>query len=114
MPHCIIEYSSALTSATTPQQIIEHVHLGALNSELFVPQDIKSRATAYQDFKLGCGSENFIHVTIKLLMGRTPTQKNQLSASVLSQLKALGLSSASLSVAVCDIDTSSYAKQIVI
>ena len=38
MPHCIIEYSNGLDDSN----LIDSVHKGALNSQLFAENDIKS------------------------------------------------------------------------
>lgn len=112
MPHCIIEYSSNLSPALSLEQLVESVHLGALESDLFELDDIKTRATSYEHFKLGGDTEHFIHVTVRLLSGRTQQQKNRLSQLVLKQLADLELLSISLSVEVCDINRETYAKQV--
>ena len=49
---------------------------GALHSQLFLPDgaDIKVRAMAYSNFKLGDGKASFVHVVVKILAGRTDEQ----------------------------------------
>ena len=50
---------------------------GSLHSQLFLPDgaDIKVRAIAYQNFKLGDGKASFVHVVAKILADRTNEQK---------------------------------------
>ena len=112
MPHCIIEYSSKLELGGHPKRLVEAVHQGALDSQLFEPQDVKTRAIAFEQVKHQPASPNFVHVTVKLLAGRVPAQKRQLSAAVLERLKALGLTQISLTVDIVDIDTDCYAKAV--
>ena len=53
MPHCIIEHSPNIP----PEGLLQAVFDGALHSQLFLPDgaDIKVRAIAYKNFKIGDG-----------------------------------------------------------
>lgn len=110
MPHCVVEYSAELNA--TP--ILTAVFEGARKAELFEPNgaDIKVRAQAYQQHISGAKHRDFIHVQLRILSGRNPEQKQQLSQSVLEHLLKLGLSSCSHTVEVIDIDRASYAKKV--
>ena len=110
MPHCIIEYSEKLTEQVEVEQFLSVVFKGALRSKLFDKSDIKARAVSYVAHKTGADNQDFIHVTVKILAGRTAEQRAHLSTCVLQQLNNLDLSSVSLSVEICDIDTESYRK----
>ena len=111
MPHCIIEHSSTIN----PEQLNNKVFLGALNSELFEAdgRDIKVRSIAYENYQTGTEKEDFIHVTVRILSGRSDTDKAMLSETVMTQLLSLSLSSASITVEVVDMDRNSYAKVVV-
>ena len=113
MPHCIIEYSSELEPGNHPQRLLKAVHQGALDSQLFEARDIKTRAIAFAHVHFQPDSPNFVHVTVKLLAGRTPAQKRQLSAAILERLKGLELKYISLTVDIVDIDTDCYAKAVI-
>lgn len=104
MPHCIIEYSKNLQKSVEPSEIISVVHQAAIESDLFDTQDIRSRATAYEDYKIRADKEYFIHVTMRIMFGRNDIQKNHLSSKVLAALETLNLPSIILSVEICDID----------
>ncbi len=112
MPHCIIEYSSSFGSKLDVQQLVGKVHQAAEGSGLFDSAAIKSRAIGYQHFQVGGAQQDFIHVTAKILPGRTAEQKANLSRLILQQLASFELTRVSLTVEVVDIDQGSYAKQL--
>ena len=111
MPHCIIEHSSSIEG----NKLVSLVHCGALESELFDPQgsDIKVRAVAYSNYQTGSVDINFIHVTLKILSGRSSEQKSKLSQLVLQKINSLFMKNCSISVEVEDIDRETYAKVVV-
>lgn len=88
---------------------------GAIESDLFdkAGADIKVRAISYDDHISGSTLSSFVHVSLKILSGRTEEQKCLLSDSVLNKLLELGLSDCSVTVEVVDIDRASYAKSLV-
>jgi len=110
LPHCIIEFSEPLTSRLAPAELLQKVHEGALKSALFQAADIKTRAQSYEHFFSESEQVDFIHVTIRIMAGRTDEQKQHLSASVLNALSDLGLTEISITVEVVDLHNSSYAK----
>jgi 5-carboxymethyl-2-hydroxymuconate isomerase len=109
MPHCIIEHARTIDS----QRLMRPVHAGALESGLFSPDgaDIKVRAIACDHYLTGGRQADFVHVTLRILSGRTAAQKQALAAKVLGQLAALGLGECALTVEVVDMDRASYAKR---
>ncbi|MEZ8720969.1 5-carboxymethyl-2-hydroxymuconate Delta-isomerase [Vibrio pomeroyi] len=111
MPHCIIEHSSTIK----PDQLNNKVFLGALNSGLFEAdgRDIKVRSVAYEHYQTGTTKEDFIHVTLRILSGRSDANKATLSNTVMTQLESLSLVDASITIEVVDMDRSSYSKVIV-
>jgi len=113
MPHCVIEYSKSLEAKLTPQALVAAVHLGAQNSELFESNAIKSRALAYEHFRTGDQPVDFVHATVKILSGRSQSQRKALADAVMLELKKLGQSAISLTVEVRDMERESYAKALV-
>lgn len=111
MPHCIIEHSTELDG----NELVSLVYQGALQSNLFQPQgsDIKVRAKPYSNYQTGSVDIHFVHVTLRILCGRTLEQKTDLSHLVLQQLKKVITQNCSVSVEVVDIETESYAKIVV-
>ena len=108
MPHCVVEHSSAIDGNT----LIPLVFAGALESKLFEidGSDIKVRAMPYSNYQTGNMDVGFVHVTLKILSGRTIDQKSMLSKLVLEKLKTQNLVNCSISVEVVDIDRVSYSK----
>ena len=86
------------------------VHQAAIESDLFDPQDIRSRATAFDDYQIRADKHSFIHVTLRIMIGRNDAQKTQLSGEILTALETLNLQSIILSVEICDIDKTTHAK----
>jgi 5-carboxymethyl-2-hydroxymuconate isomerase len=116
MPHCIIEYSQELEANFDPTLMIDATHNGAVASGLFDESHIKSRTVSYQHYKTGTGKLRFIHITAKILSGRSRKQKASLSQHILEQFKLLlidkGLTSIVLTVEVRDMDKETYSKAI--
>ncbi|MBE9397618.1 5-carboxymethyl-2-hydroxymuconate Delta-isomerase [Pontibacterium sp. N1Y112] len=110
MPHCIVEYSVELEDVLTPAMLMEAVHDGALGSGLFDGPDIKTRLVAYTHYQVGNEKKPFVHVSAKILSGRSSEQKQVLAQSILDKMRVLALANISLTVEVLDMDRSSYAK----
>ena len=108
VPHCIIEYSNTLDG----EALISKVFAGALDSELFDVngEDIKVRAIGYSNYQTGRNKTDFVHVTLKVLDGRSSELKSRLSQLVLVQLKELALSNCSITIEVVDMERNSYSK----
>ena len=77
MPHCIIEHSSFIE----PVELNQKVFQGVLETNLFEPEgsDIKVRSIAYANYQTGSAREDFIHVTLRILSGRSEQDKLLLS-----------------------------------
>ncbi len=111
MPHCIVEHSPCIDAQVLNQKVFK----GALASGLFSADgsDIKVRSIAYEHYQTGAVKEDFIHVGLRILSGRSDDDKLRLSQSVLAQLESLNVSKASLTVEIVDMDRDSYSKKIV-
>lgn len=109
MPHCIIEFSDELDV----KPLMAAVHQGTLASGLFTEEDIKVRAMPYSFHYANAEHKHFVHVTTKILSGRTNEQQTFLSQCVLKELEKLVLPSVSITVEVCDIERTSYSKIVV-
>lgn len=110
MPHCIIEFSDPVKNTAPPAQLVDAVYKAAFQSGLFEGPDIKTRASAFAVYQTGAQVLDFVHVTVRLLAGRTEAQKAQLSKLILDALLTLKLSNTSLTVEVVDMERASYAK----
>lgn len=112
MPHCIVHYSRPLASRIPPAQLIQTVYASALASGLFQGKDIKTRALAFEDYQTGEQQQDFIHVEVRLLSGRTLEQRTALSRHVMDALLALGQQDISLTVQISEMERDSYSKHV--
>ncbi|ETI58140.1 5-carboxymethyl-2-hydroxymuconate Delta-isomerase [Marinomonas profundimaris] len=114
MPHCILEYSQNLEQEVPPADLLEAIKSACVASAIFSLDDIKLRSFPYKSFLTGGQEDAFMHVTIRMLSGRTQEQKKQLSHLILEALTQFSLTDVSLSVEMCDMDRETYAKKVVL
>ena len=98
----------------TAGEVLQDFLNGALHSQLFLPDgaDIKVRAIAYKNFKIGDGKASFVHVVAKILADRTDEQKQRLSQEIIKKLSDLGHQDISITVEVVDMERQSYQKHL--
>lgn len=114
MPHCIIEYSAPLAHEIDIKQFVQLVHHGAINSGLFERSAIKTRAIRCDDYQVGDNHlGSFIHITIKIMPGRTDEQKQHLLSAIYDSISAETVSVYSLTLEVIDINAKAYVKHLV-
>jgi 5-carboxymethyl-2-hydroxymuconate isomerase len=89
MPHVVIEYTKSLEFDIRDRSLMIKLHQIMIDSGLFNPDDIKTRAYVTDDFLIGNKQENgsFIHVTISILTGRTVEQRQTLSDNILKVIQ---------------------------
>ncbi|MBS9781821.1 MAG: 5-carboxymethyl-2-hydroxymuconate Delta-isomerase [Gammaproteobacteria bacterium] len=107
MPHVIIEYADALESQVSRENLLNTVHQTVEQSGLFNAIDIRTRTQSFDTFRLGVAQRNFLHITIKLLAGRTDEQKLMLTQSVLQAVQSLSLTDVLVSCECLDIHKAS-------
>ncbi|GAB3481261.1 5-carboxymethyl-2-hydroxymuconate Delta-isomerase [Marinomonas epiphytica] len=114
MPHCIVEYSQNLEQEVSPVDWMDAMKKACVDSELFSPDDIKVRSRPYKNFITAGQEDAFVHVTLRLLSGRTQTQKQHVSKLLLEALLSFSVKNVSYSVELCDMDRETYNKQVVL
>ncbi|WP_447507471.1 5-carboxymethyl-2-hydroxymuconate Delta-isomerase [Acinetobacter lactucae] len=87
MPHVVIDYSENLTGLNA-KQLLEEINTTLIETELFSPEDIKSRARKDDVFLIGLGDSDqaYIHVKAYILSGRTAEQKQLMGEQLLAAL----------------------------
>lgn len=88
MPHLIANYSANLTELN-PHQLLKDANAALIETDLFVANDIKSRAFKDEIFLIGLNEaeEAYIHLELYLLSGRTQEQKQAVGAALLHRLE---------------------------
>lgn len=114
MPHCIVEYSQNLEQEVAPADWLEAVKNACIASQLFSVEDIKLRSLPFKNYISAGPEDAFVHVTIRLLSGRSSEQKKDLSERILASLLSLPVSNISLSVEMRDMDRDCYSKRVVL
>ncbi len=113
MPHCIIEHSDDVLKSVTQRQLIDSVLTGTKKSELFELDHIKLRTQSYEYYQKGeVEQDGFIHISLRILQGRTIQQRKDLSEKVLSEIENLALQNITITVEIIEMETSSYSKKV--
>ena len=110
MPHCIIEHANDLTDLISPEEMMNAALKAMQTSELFEVDDIKIRTKDYAYFQTGNNRENFIHVTLKILTGRSTQQKQNLATLVSNSMANLPAFGFEITVDVQEMDSDCYLK----
>eukprot|EP01035_Chromulina_nebulosa_P061689 gene61689-84368_t len=81
MPHLIVEYSRNLAGFPEAQALAELNAAVCASPEVADEADLKSRIAPVQQFEVGTAPANraFVHAQLRLLSGRTPEAKKDLS-----------------------------------
>lgn len=112
MPHCIIEYTSELEPELDIKRLVDVVFDGIEQSGLFDTTAIKVRANKLNYYKSGLDRNDFIHLTVKILPGRTDQQKLLLTESILNKIEQVVGNTKSTSIEVVDLHRPSYNKRL--
>lgn len=117
MPHLIVEYSRNLAGFPEAQALTELNQAVTASPEVADEADLKTRFVVGNSFAIGTAPEPraFVHAQLRLLSGRTPEAKRDLSERVAAVLRRLAPKPAGvlvqLSVEIVDMDRGSYTKE---
>lgn len=112
MPHLVIEYSDGALDQPAVACLMQCLAETASRTGVMKAEDIKVRATSYRDFRIAGTQDSFIHLSVYLLAGRTPEQKETLSISLRRMMTELCPEVISLSVDIRDMDPAAYKKRL--
>ncbi len=118
MPHLIVEYSDNLGNFPEAKVLTACNATIIATGQVQVESDLKSRTLRTSQFVIGSDAaapRGFVHAELRLLAGRTPEVKRDLSdriAAVLRELtpKPEGML-VQLSVDIVDMDRGAYSKE---
>ena len=112
MPHCIIEYTSEIERFLDLKRLVDVTFDGIEQSGLFDKTAIKVRANKLDYYKSGLDRDDFIHLTIKILPGRTDRQKWLLTDNILDKIEQVVGNTKSTTIEVVDLHKPSYNKRL--
>jgi 5-carboxymethyl-2-hydroxymuconate isomerase len=117
MPHLTVEYSRNLAGFPEAQALTELNQAVTASPEIADEADLKTRFIVANSFAVGTATEPraFVHAQLRVLSGRTPEAKRDLSERIASVLRRLTPRPAGvlvqLSVELVDMDRGSYVKE---
>ncbi|PCJ42788.1 MAG: 5-carboxymethyl-2-hydroxymuconate isomerase [SAR86 cluster bacterium] len=108
MPHFVMDCSETVFESHNEDFIIEQVHLAANSTGLFNENDIKVRLNPFQKYSVGNKREDFIHIFVYIMQGRTTEQKAKISHTVVTKLAALFPDIPNIAVNINDFEKATY------
>ena len=108
MPHFIIDCTEQILKLKTSESIMQIVYDAAKSTELFSPEEIKVRITAFQYYNVGNTKDNFIHVFANIMEGRNTEQKAHLSKAIVTELNLMFPEVPVISMNIRDFEKATY------
>jgi len=94
------------------REILLELHRVAASTGVVRADDLKIRAQAFDDYLVAGEARSFFHISLYMLAGRTPHQKQLLSVELRKKLSELLADTYSLSIDIRDMDPDSYKKRL--
>jgi 5-carboxymethyl-2-hydroxymuconate isomerase len=88
------------------------LHRAAASTGVVLAEDLKIRAQPFADYLVAGEQRSFFHLSLYLLAGRSPEQKEHLSTELRKVLTGLLTSIYSISVDIRDMDPQAYKKRL--
>ncbi len=111
MPHLVCHYSIS-PDMPPMQDVMLALHRAAASTGVVQAEDLKIRAQPFADYLVAGEQRSFFHLSLYLLAGRTPEQKEHLSIELRKALTGLLTSVHSISVDIRDMDPQAYKKRL--
>jgi len=108
MPHFIIHCSNNILETHSPQEINKEISKIAVMSGLFDIADIKVRVDSYEKYLVGYEEVPFIHVFSHIMQGRTESQRQNLSRSIVSGLSTMFPKISNIAMNIYEFEKSTY------
>ena len=112
MPHVVIEYAEAHLDDPAITALMQAAYEVCATSGVMKPEDVKVRALPLRHLLLQGGAESFVHITLSLLAGRTPEQKEGLAIALRRRLVNDFPHIDALSIDIRDMDPVAYKKRL--
>jgi 5-carboxymethyl-2-hydroxymuconate isomerase len=110
VPHFIIEHGNALMADTDRQAALSVAAECGAACGFIRPEDIKIRLRACDDFLAVDGRRSFMHITVRMLEGRSDDKKTRLAICLRDAFGTQFPQIESISIEICDMHAESYKK----
>lgn len=109
MPNLVLEYSNSVEERVNVPGLLEDLHQVMLDSGLFDVLTVKSRTLRCHHWLIGtqADSEDFVYLSVEVMTGYTPQQKQTLSQQLMTVLNEQAPQVRSLSVSIRELDQAS-------
>jgi 5-carboxymethyl-2-hydroxymuconate isomerase len=111
LPHIVCHYSAEPKLADIGD-VLRKLHDAAASTGVVKAEDLKIRALRFEDYLVAGEQRSFFHVSLYLLEGRTPRQKELLSMELRRVLGEHLTQTHSISVDIRDMDAVAYKKRL--
>ncbi|WP_460372843.1 5-carboxymethyl-2-hydroxymuconate Delta-isomerase [Pseudomonas sp. Tul1A2] len=108
MPHCLIDCPQPLAQRVGEQTLLAAVHDALDAFGLFKVGDIKVRLNTFEHYRCGAGQDDFVHVVLSVLSGRSAEQRRRLASATVAALVALLPDVESLSMEVVEMPRETF------
>lgn len=108
MPHCLIDCPQTLAQRVGEQTLLAAVHDALDAFGLFKAGDIKVRLNTFTHYRCGAGADDFVHVLLSVLSGRSAEQRRRLASATVAALLALLPDVESLSMEVVEMPRETF------
>ena len=112
MPHIIFECSEQIATTLPFKELAPKIHQFLTDTLPTEYANCKTRMISSSQYLIGNNpKQNFLHLTLKILPGRSPEIKNKVAHTLLEMLnQTISLSNVSLTLEIIEIDTNNYFK----
>ena len=114
MPHFVIDCSENIISQKPPNEIMQKVYDTTESTGLFDKGDVKVRINPFKYYNIGTSKEGFIHVFANIMEGRTISQKEAFSKSIIAELKLMFPNIPIISMNIRDFEKATYCNKVMV
>lgn len=110
MPHCLIDCPQTLAQRVGEPTLLATVHDALDAFGLFKAGDIKVRLNTFTHYRCGAGAgaDDFVHVVLSVLSGRSAEQRRRLASATVAALIDLLPEVESLSMEVVEMPRETF------
>jgi 5-carboxymethyl-2-hydroxymuconate isomerase len=110
MPHLILECSPNLWPPQQAATVLADVHTLLCSQESVQPQAVKSRIVQAACAQVGTANPPFVHMELRLLVGRAVELRQTIAQSLYQRLVALAPPGAAVTLELREMDAATYQK----